>query len=597
MIRMRAPRLLRQLRDLRGTTAILRPYVPRHRRALALGLLLTLLLLALRLAQPWPIKWIVDALIGTPAPIGIAAAGGLFLLIAILAASVEYGQVMTLVGVGNRILFAFRADLFSHVLRQSLAFHERKAEGELLTRIIYDTTRLRNGVNQVLIRLLQTLLTFAAILIVLFWVDPLLAVVLGVAGTFALWVMARGGHRVREAARKNRKREGKLAALVAEELISIREIHTFRSAQTEAGVFEQLNRKSLKQESKVRRLGSGMLLRVELLLSLGIGLVLIVGAQRVSTGALTPGELVLFVSYATALLPPFFRFARQAVRMGATSASADRLQKLMARQPAIADAPNARVASRLQGAIELHDVSVKSSKRRRGTRKWALRNLSLQVPAGESVAVIGPNGAGKSTLLRLLLRLSDPDTGAIFIDGHDLRHYALASLRDQLSVVLQGTILFGLTVRENIALGRPDASDAEILDAARRAHALDLIERLPDGLDTVVKRQGRLFSAGERQRLAIARALLRDGAIWLLDEPTTGLDDDSADAVVESLIEATRGRTTLWVTHDPRVARRLDRLLYLTNGRCHETKLGLSEHGAAPGELASQISLIQSDAV
>jgi ATP-binding cassette subfamily B protein len=230
---------------------------------------------------------------------------------------------MTLGGVGNRILYAFRADLFSHVLRQSLAFHERKSEGELLTRIIYDTTRLRKGLNRVLTRLLQTVVRFVVILVVLFRVDAALAAVLAVVGTLALAVMAQGGYRVRKAARKNRKREGKLAGLVAEELISIREIHTFRGARAGGDLFERLNRKSLKQESKVRRLSSGMLMKVELLLSLGIGVVLIAGAQRVAAGAVTAGELVLFVSYATDILPPFFRFARQSGRMGTTVASSD----------------------------------------------------------------------------------------------------------------------------------------------------------------------------------------------------------------------------------------------------------------------------------
>lgn len=580
---MRAPKLFRQLRDLRRVLDLLRPYLPGQRRSLAWGLFLTLLLLGLRLAQPWPLKWIVDALTGVASvPVGMVAAGVLFLLLSAAAAVIEYGQVMTLVGVGNRILYAFRADLFAHVLRQSLGFHERKSEGELLTRIIYDTTRLRKGLNHVLTRLFQTLLTFVAILAVLFWVDAPLAAVLAVAGTFALWTMARGGYRVRKAARKNRKREGKLAGLVAEELISIREIHTFRSARAEGGPFDRLNARSMKQESKVHRLSSGMLMKVELLISCGIGVVLVLGAQRVAAGAVTAGELVLFVSYATALLPPFFRFARQTVRMGTTVASSDRLRKLMNRMPAIADVPGATVATGLRGVVELRGVAARSPRRTRGTRKWGLRDVTLTVPAGERVAVVGPNGAGKSTLLRLLLRLSDPDAGSILVDGRDLRAYAVASIRDQMSVVLQGTVLFGLTVRENLTLGRPDATEAEIMEAARRAQALDLIARLPEGLDTVVKRQGRLFSAGERQRLAIARALLRDAPIWLLDEPTTGLDETTTGAIEEILLDVTRGRTTFWITHDPRVARRLDRVVYLSGGRLRDVPEAEGSRANAP---------------
>lgn len=562
------PKLIRQIQELGGIAQLLAPYLAARRRALAAGGALTVFLVVLRIGQPWPLKWIIDDLTsGGGRPASFALASALFLVLAAAAAWVEYAQVVSLVGLGNGVMSAFRADLFRHVLRQSLAYHERKGEGELLTRIVYDTTRLRKGINNILTHLLQTVLMFVAIVGVLFLVDAVLASIIAVAGAVALWVMARGGNRVRKAARKNRKREGKLATVVADDLIAVRELQTFRPEPGESRTFEQLNAKSLKQESKVQRLASGMLLRVEILVSAGIALVLLLGTHRVTAGAVSAGELVLFVSYAAALYRPFFRFARQATRMGTTVASADRLQKIMLREPGIVDAPDAVEAGPLRGDIEFRQVGVRNPKRRRGTRGWALRGVSFRAAPGERVAVVGANGAGKSSLIRLLLRLADPREGEIRIDGLDGRSYSVASLRGEMSVVLQGSLLFGLSIRDNLLLARPDASDAEILEAAERTRALEVIERLPAGLETVVRRHGRLFSAGERQRLVLTRALLRTGSVWLLDEPTTGLDEASARATVDVLEAATRGRTTFWITHDPEVAERLDRVLYLADGR------------------------------
>ncbi len=196
-----------------------------------------------------------------------------------------------------------------------------------------------------------------------------------------------------------------------------------------------------------------------------------------------------------------------------------------------------------------------------------LAGVSFRLEAGQRLAVLGPNGAGKSTLLRHVLRLSDPDEGRVLLDGRDVRDYTVASVRGQVGVVYQDAAFFGLTVRENISVGRPSASDEEVRRAAERARIAAVVEGLPEKYDTVVWRRGRLFSSGERQRLALARAILRDGRIWLLDEPTTGLDAVAAAQLEEALLEATRGRTTFWITHHLPVAMKLDRVLLLDGGR------------------------------
>lgn len=552
---------------MRAVGGLLAPYARPHTRTIAAGLSVTLLLVVLRVLQPWPLKWVIDSVAGAPQPpLTPGSAAVAFLLIAVAAARTDYAQVMMLTGLGNRILNQLRYDLFTHVLRQPLSFHERKAEGEILTRIIYDTNRLRIGLNYLLVRLAQTVLLFLFILIALFWVEPALALVLLVAGVLAFAVMTGGGYRVRKAARRNRKREGRLAALVAQELVAVRELQAFRPNLEESPAFARLNAKSLKQESKLRRISATMLLRVETIISIGIALVLLFGTQRALEGAISPGDLVLFASYATALYQPFFRFARQSAKMGSTIASADRVGKLLRRGPGITDAPDAVDAVRVRGEIQLRDIGVRNAGRSRRTRKWALRKVTLSVHAGDRVAVIGANGAGKSTLLRLLLRLVQHEEGAFALDGRPVEQYTAASLRQQMSVVFQGSVLLGATVRENLVLGRPEATDEELWQALRLACGDKLVQRLPQGLDTPLHTRGAQLSAGERQRLALSRAFLRNGAIWLLDEPTTGLDAKTSATLTAVLERATRNRTTFWITHDPRVATMLEHVLFLVDG-------------------------------
>jgi ATP-binding cassette subfamily B protein len=239
----------------------------------------------------------------------------------------------------------------------------------------------------------------------------------------------------------------------------------------------------------------------------------------------------------------------------------------MGEAPAVADRPGAVSAPTLRGEVVFEGVSVASPRPGPAERRWSLSDMSFAIRAGQRVGIVGGNGAGKSTLLRLALRLSDPTTGQVFLDGCDLRDYTIVSLRDQISAVFQTNVFFGLTVRENIALGDGGATLEQVRAAARRARADSFIERLPLGYDTPVQHRGGVFSGGEQQRIALARALLRNGRVWLLDEPTTGLDAATAAELIGLLLEATEGRTVLWVTHDPGVLPLLDYVLALDAGR------------------------------
>jgi ATP-binding cassette, subfamily B, bacterial len=562
---------------IRGIATLLWPHTRGDRKLLVVGGALSVLLIVLRVAQPWPLKWILDVLTARheqaafggllkPPALGIAGLSLLYVAITVVAATVAYGERLVLAGLGNRVLYRFRTALFGHVLAQPIAFHESRTTGELLTRIVYDTARLRQGVIAILLRIFQTIGLFVATLAVLLWLNLRLAGIVGAGALLALGAMRWSARNIARAARKQRKKEGRLATTVAEDLVGVRELQAYRAGRWPDERFGRKNVKTLVHEQRVRQLAAWLVLRIEILVALTITAILWVGAREVQAGVLTPGDLVLFVSYAAGLYRPLEQFARQSYKLGKTFACGDRLRKIMAETPTIADAPNAVAAPMLRGAIAFDNVSVEVPKERRSARKHAVAGLNISVAPGERLAILGANGAGKSTLLRAALRFLDPDEGRVLLDGRDIREYAIESFRRQMSVVFQENVFFGLSVRENIALGGDAAADQAVEHAARQARIDRFIGRLREGYDTPIRRSGELFSGGERQRIAIARAFYRDGRIWLLDEPTKGIDPATASELTDILLEATEGRTVLWVTHDPAVLPRVDRIAVLKNG-------------------------------
>lgn len=561
---------------MRRMVILLWPHAQNHKGLLFVGALLSAMLIALRLAQPWPLKWVVDMLSNKHVSLSwfhvqsehaIAIFSLLYVGVSLLAGFIDYWQQLFLAGLGNRIIFKFRNQLFAHLLQLPLFFHEKKTVGELVTRIVSDTARLRRGVNGILIRTFQVIFTFLASVIVIVQLDWRMATILGICGTLALLLMSGTGRKILSASRKNRKREGQLAAIVAEDVHGIRELQTFKPEHLNDERFEQRNVKSLRDEQKVRRLEASLLIRMETLLTISICVILWMGATAVQKGELSLGSLVLFIHYTVGLYGPFRQFARQAAQTGRTMACVDRLTNIMDNEVTISNAPDAVQLEKPPRVIRFSEVFFKSSRTHRTTKKWLLHDITFEISAGERIAIIGKNGAGKSTLLKLLLRLADPDEGCIRFDGQDIKKLKLGSLRNQISVVFQDAIFLGLTVRENITLGRPDATIEQIQQVVAQCGIDQWIASLKHGYDTPVRRQGTLFSGGERQKIALARALLRDGSIWLLDEPTNDLDKASRDSLSKLLVEVTNNRTTFWVTHDNEILQYCSRVIFLEEGK------------------------------
>jgi ATP-binding cassette, subfamily B, bacterial len=548
----------------------LRPFVLRRRRALAEAGGATVALTAADLAKPWPLALVVDRLLdGRTAPFAVdagdvrllAAVSALVLAIALVEAGAQYVADLRLQIAGERIAHELRTTVYDHLQRLSLGFHQQRQKGDLLTRVTSDANAMGDLFAQSLGQITQAALLSAGMLAVLLWLDPLLALV-AVATTPLLavvsWVFRR---RVRARARERRTHEGRIASVAGEALAAMTIVKAFGSETHESERVRRGSEERMAAGVEVARLQARFDGLVGAVRAVGTAAVLVAGALRVAAGALSPGELIVFVSYTRKAHNPLRRMARETTKVSAAMARMERLAEILGADDVLADRPGAYHGGRAQGDVALERVSFSYAPGRP-----ALRDVTLRVAAGRCVALMGPSGVGKSTLGALVARLYDPTRGRVLLDGRDLRDCRLAWLREQVAIVLQETVLFSGSVRDNIAYGT-DASAATVETAARAAAAHEFIAALPDGYDTQLGPQGAGLSGGQRQRIGIARTLLRDPPVLLLDEPTTGLDDASESELLDGLRALIAGRTTILITHSPRLARLADRVVTLASGR------------------------------
>ncbi len=556
-----------------------RPHL-RAERGLIGGAVAVLLLATLfRLAEPWPLKFVLDRVIATDASAagsGIAVVDALspgqllaFCAIGVvvvigLRALAQYASTIGFALAGHRVLTRVREQLFAHLQRLSLRFHERQRTGDLTLRVVADVGMLKEAAVTAFLPMLANVLVVAGMAAVMLWLDWRLAL-LAFLPLPLLWLAtSRIGKRIGEVSRQQRKREGAMAATASEALGSVRLVQSLGLEARIGAAFKGASGKDLKEGVRAKRLAAGLERSVDVLVGLSIAAVLWQGARLVMAGALTPGDLVVFITYLKNTFRPIRQFAKHTSRVAKAVAAGERVVEVLEVEPEIVDRADAKPAPALRGDIRFEDVSFAF------TRGPVLDRFDLEIPAGQCVALLGASGAGKSTITNLLLRLYDPTSGRVLFDGLDARDLTLRSLRRQVGVVPQESLLLAASVAENIRIADAEASDAAVEAAARLADAAGFIERLPDGYATPLGERGATLSAGQRQRLAIARAALRRTPILVLDEPTTGLDGGSETVVVEALLRVARGRTTLIVTHDPRLARRCDRIVYLEAGRIVE---------------------------
>jgi ATP-binding cassette subfamily B protein len=400
---------------------------------------------------------------------------------------------------------------------------------------------------------------------VMFWLHWKLALVsLVTLPGFWLWT-SRLTRRIQQAARGQRSREAAMAATAAETIGAIKLIQALSLEGRFAASFLRRNQDSQREDVRTARLTAALGRSVTFLIATSTALVLWYGARLVLRGELSPGELLVFMTYLKNAFRPVRDFAKYTGRLVKASAAGERVLHLLEQTPEVRDLPGALPAPPLRGGVQFSDVGFDYEPGRR-----VLEHIDFAVRPGQHVALVGRSGIGKSTLASLLLRLYEPSRGQVRIDGRDIREFTIASLRAQISVVLQDSLLFATTIRENIAYGAPSCAGEAIEAAARLAGAHDFIMALPQGYDTPVGERGATLSGGQRQRIAIARAAVRQAPILIFDEATTGLDEENDRLVLEALKRLSAGRTTFWITHDLRLASAADLILYLEGGRVLE---------------------------
>ncbi len=534
-----------------------------------------------RLLEPWPLKFILDLLIPNKAPrtnglfpalnnlepnaILILAPLSLVVVVALCATS-DYFKTVGFALLGNRVMTRIRGKLYRHLQALSLSFHDKARSGDLLVRIIGDIKLMRDVAVTALLPLMASVLILVGMFTVMFilnWQLTLLS--LAVMPLFGLSTV-RLGKRIHAAARKQRQREGAMAATASEAINSVKVVQALSLEDHFESSFSSQNKRSLSEGVKTRRLAARLERTADILIAIATAAVMGYGAKLVLDNQLTAGDLVVFLTYMKRGFRPLQDFAKYAGRLAKAAAAGERIVELLDQTPDIQDAPDAIDAPPLEGKVEFAHVDFEYEEDVPTTS-----DLSLTIKPGQYAVIAGDSGAGKSTLLSLMLRLYDPQQGVISIDGTDIRDWTLPSLRGQISVVLQDTILFAADVSENIALGASDVDQEQIEAAARLANAHEFIKNLPQGYDTVLGERGVNLSQGQRQRIAIARAAVRNAPILLLDEPTVGLDENNERSVRDALRRLARGRTTLLVTHDLRQTMDADVIFFIADGCISES--------------------------
>jgi ATP-binding cassette subfamily B protein len=572
-----------------GARAILKYFrkdVRRHRSKLTLGMGCAVVYAVARVAEPWPLKVVFDQVLfhksaSSPwlAPFRIfgtssydlLAAAGLILVVAGLVRGIAYYyEDFLLASAAQEIVYNIRRRLYRQLHRLPVSYHQHRPTGDLLVRLSSDIVLLRDVLIDAVVNLGTGLILIVLMAAVMFAVDPVLTAIAFAVMPLIIIFSTLYGRRIRANSAKQRKREGQVAAVMHEALAAMDVVQLYGAGGREQERFEQLNKRSLRRGTRAVRLEARMNRSVELALAGGTVVVLWIGTLRALHGALTPGELVVFISYLRAAYRPLRRASKTVQRSAKALAAAERIAEVLAVKPELTDSPDARPAPPFEGHIAFEGVRFAYN----GGRP-VLDGLSFTAEPGTTIAIVGATGSGKSTLVNLVPRLFDPTAGRVTIDGQDVRELTLDSLREQISVVQQDSVLFGLSIAENIRYGCPEASNDEVLAAAQAAG----LDEFLDALDTVVTEGGESLSGGQRQRVALARALVRKPRILILDEPTSGLDAAKQLDVLATLRKLRDETTILLVTHDATLVREADEILLLENGAiaAHGTYAELKE--------------------
>jgi len=545
-------------------------------------LLLSLLSAPLALLTPLPLKIAVDSVIGSrplpqfldsllPASLPrtegalLAVAVGLVVMVALVSQLRDYATSLLSAYTGEKLLRGFRARLFRHVQRLSLAYHDTRGTADSTYRIQYDATSIQHIAVEGVVPFITSACTLGAMICVTARINWRLALV-GLAISPLVFLISRAfRRRLPQQSREVKTIESSALSVVHEVLGAARVVKAFGQEEREEGRFIERSNAGMRARLRLVSVEGAFSIVVALLTAAGMASVLYIGVHDIKAGALTLGDLLLVMGYLAQIYNPLKTISKKVASMQSHLAGAERAFALLDEAPEVIERPHARFVRRSHGGMVFQNVSFAYDHERP-----VLRNLSFAIKPGVCVGIAGATGAGKTTLVNLLTRFYDPTEGAILLDGVDLRDYKLADLRNQFAIVLQEPLLFSTSIAENIAYARPNASESDIIAAAKAANAHDFICGLPHGYDSLVGERGMKLSGGERQRISIARAFLKDAPILILDEPTSSVDTKTEAAIVAAMERLMCGRTTFIIAHRASALRHCQLILQIEHGRIAE---------------------------
>lgn len=536
------------------------------------------------LLEPWPLKIVLDNVVKSHASaergwlnhliIEVAGPGRLaalnfavvaVLAIALLGALCSYAEKYFTTNVGQWVLHDLRRTLYSHIQRLSLAYHDEKQTGDLISRVTSDIDAIQSFLASGLLGALVNAFTLVGMVIVMLYINwRFTLIALSVAPPLFL-IVYRYTRLIKKSSREVRKKESQIVSTIQEVLTSIRVVKAFAREDYEQRRLEEESLESVEVALKARGLKAKLAPIVEIIVAIGTTLVLWFGARMVLAGTLDAGSLVLFIWYLGKMYKPMQELSKSTDAYSKAAVGYERIREVLEVDREVKDLPGARPAPKFKGKIEFENVSFHYV-----PDTPILTDIHLRIDPGQVAALVGPTGAGKTTIIGLIARFYDPMQGIVKIDGTDIRRFTQKSLRDQISFVLQDTVLFHAPVWKNIAYGKPDATRAEILRAAELANAHEFIEQMPERYDTLVGERGNTLSGGQRQRIAIARAIIRNTPILILDEPSSGLDASSEKLVFEALDRLMEGKTSVVIAHRLSTIRNANIIFVVDGGRIVE---------------------------
>jgi len=546
------------------------------------------------LLAPWPFKYVVDGILQPVTAPGVAEAHAfinhwfswttargaaltlcaIMALIAVVSGLVNLLSSTLLIKIGLKALLHLRTQLYSCLQSLPLQFHDTRRSSDSSFRVAYDSQSLQTIYNKGFATIFGSVVTLVGALSIMFRMNWQLTLVSMIVIPPLFWAIQHYGDRIRRESTTIQERESDLLATTQEGLGSIRMVQAFGRESFEVSQFVRHATRSLEANFRLNMTSMKSALVVTTLIAVGTSAMYYVGTIQVLDARLSIGDLTVFVAYLATLYQPIQQLTYTAWALEGAAAGAQRCFEILDREEETKDDPSAITMPTAKGDITFDGVSFAYD-----PKAPVLAGVDLAIAPGETVAFVGGTGAGKSTLLSLVPRFYNPTAGIVRIDGYDLRGVTKASLRAQIGMVLQDTLLFSSSIRENIAYGREGATEEEIIEAARRAQAYDFIMAQPQGFDTPVGERGGHLSVGQRQRLGIARAFLKNAPILLLDEPTSALDPSTEKAIMETIAELMKGRTTLIITHRLSTVHHLGRVVLLEHGR-------IAEQGTGPELLA-----------